>query len=145
MLLETEDETNEAIKCFEAALATYEAILGIDHVSISIPLEKLGSCLIRERRHYDALNVLVKALDIRKKDSHDKDLHAANIYFNLGIIYCETGKLNKAIDCYEDAVNIRLEKLGNESIEVAQVSFYLIEHYLITTTFLIFEIFSLRY
>ncbi len=116
------DDVGEAIKCFEAALATYEVVLGKAHVSISISLEKLGSCLVRERRHKEAMNVLEQALDIRTKHGRHKDLPSAEIYFNMGIIHCETGKLNKAIDCYEEAIKIKMDELGNENIQVAQVS-----------------------
>ena len=96
--------------------------MGKSHVSISISLEKLGSCLIRERRHKEAINLLEQALDIRTKHSRDKDLPSAEIYFNMGIIHCETGKLNKAIDFYEEAIQIKIDELGRENIQVAQVS-----------------------
>ena len=118
----TEDEISEAMRCYENALATYEVILGKDHVSISIPLEKMGSCFIKERRHQDAMNILEKALEIRKKHDRHQDLPSANIYFSMGIIHCETGLLHKAIDCYEEAIKIRTVELGNEDIQVAQVS-----------------------
>jgi tetratricopeptide (TPR) repeat protein len=115
------DDIAEATTCYEIALATYEAVLGKEHVSISHSLEKLGTCLIRERKHNAAMKVLQKAIEIRSKHDHDRDLHSADIYFNMGIIHCETGNLNKAIDCYEEAVNIKTAALGNKDIQVAQI------------------------
>jgi tetratricopeptide (TPR) repeat protein len=118
-------------------LATYEAVLGKEHVSISHSLEKLGTCLIRERKHNAAMKVLQKAIEIRSKHDHDRDLHSADIYFNMGIIHCETGNLNKAIDCYEEAVNIKTAALGNKDIQVAQVSYFI-------TQFIFYVIFLLK-
>ena len=117
------DDFSEAITCYEDALTTYELLLGKENVFISIPFEKLGSCFIKERRHKDAMDVLEKALEIRVKNGHQEDLTTAEIYFNMGIIHCETGKLHKSVDCYEEAIKIKIRELGSESIDVAQVSF----------------------
>ncbi len=107
---------------YETALATYEVVLGEEHVSISVSLQKIGSCLIRERRHSDALAVLEKALKIREGHGHSQDLPTSEIYFNMGIICCETGNLHKSVDCYEEAIKIKSRELGMQSTDVAQVS-----------------------
>lgn len=82
----------------------------------------MGSCLIRERRHSHAIDCLEEALNVRVLHSRNEDLPTSEIFFNMGIIYCETGKLHKAVDCYEQAIQIKIKELGNQSIEVAQVS-----------------------
>ncbi len=90
---------------------------------MSVALEKLGHCLVRNRQHGAALKLLHRALDIRTNHGRQKDMHSAEIHFNLGIVYCETGELNQAIDCYEEALSIKTVELGDDSIGVAQVSF----------------------
>lgn len=116
------DEVIDAIKCFDKSVSLYEAVFDVEHLSVSVALEKLGHCLIMNRQHSAALSSLHRALDIRTNHGRT-DLHSAEIYFNLGITHCETGELNKAIDCYEEALNIKSDKLGEDSIDVAQVSF----------------------
>lgn len=115
------DEDEDAIKCFEKSVAIYESVFNSDHLSVSVALEKLGHCLIRDRQHSTALTLLQRALDIRTNHGRQEDLHCAEIHFNLGIAYCESGKLNEAIDCYEVALKIKTNTLGDDSIEVAQI------------------------
>ena len=68
------------------------------------------------------MNALEQALEIRIKHGRHNDLPSANIQFNMGIIHCETGKLHEAIDSYEEAIKIKAVELGDDSIQVAQVS-----------------------
>lgn len=91
-------------------------------MSLSVVLEKLGHCFIKSRQHINASKILQRALDIRTTYGCQYDLHSAEIHFNLGITNCETGELNAAIDCYEKSLNIKTKELGEDSIDVAQVS-----------------------
>ena len=50
------------------------------------------------------------------------DLTVAEIHFNMGIVYCETGALSKSIDSYEISMRLRREILGDDNVEIAQVS-----------------------
>ena len=105
------------------SLAIYHSVLGKEHAIGSKVLSKIGECFIRKRKHKEALVLLEEALQIHS-DSGNKfgNLGLAEIKFNLGIVYCETGRLNEAIDSYEISMKIRREKLGLNCVEVAQVS-----------------------
>ena len=108
---------------FQDALAIYHSILGREHAIRSKVLTKIGECFIRKRKHKDALVLLEEALQIHINVGQDfNDLGLAEIWFNLGIVYCETGRLDKAIDSYEISMEIRRQKLGENNVEIAQVS-----------------------
>ena len=110
------------MKYFEKSVVVYESVFNAGHLSLSLALEKLGHCYIKSRQHNNASKILKRALDIRTTHGRQYDLHSAEIHFNLGITNCETGQLNAAIDCYEQSLNIKTKELGEDSIEVAQVS-----------------------
>uniref|UniRef100_A0A7S3PXG4 Uncharacterized protein n=1 Tax=Chaetoceros debilis TaxID=122233 RepID=A0A7S3PXG4_9STRA len=112
---------DEAMCQFQEALTCYREIFGKDHASTARPLTKLGICFIRNRNHKEAMALLDEALQFYKCCGRVDDLLYAEIHFNKGIILCETGQLNKAIDAYEISKGIRQQKLGDDSIEVAQV------------------------
>ena len=48
------DEVDNAIDSLEKSLATYQKIMGKDHVFTSVILEKLGTCYIRKRNPTEA-------------------------------------------------------------------------------------------
>ena len=100
----------------------FRAIFGKDHASTTRPLIKIAACLIRKRQHDEAMELLGKAHQLLRACGHNNSLHVAEIEFNKGIILCETGQLKDAIDAYEKSIDMRREKLGDTSIEVAQVS-----------------------
>lgn len=116
---------DKAVCQFQEALTCYREIFGKEHASTSRPLTKLGICLIRNRKHKEAMALLEEALQLCKCCGRVDDLLYAEIHFNKGIILCETGQLSKAIDAYEISMGIRQKKLGDDSIEVAQVSTFL--------------------
>jgi tetratricopeptide (TPR) repeat protein len=111
------------VEYLQDSLAIYHLVLDKEHAIGSKVLSKIGECFIRKRKHKEALVLLEEALQIHS-DSGNKfgNLGLAEIKFNLGIVYCETGRLNEAIDSYEISMKIRREKLGLNCVEVAQVS-----------------------
>jgi len=116
-----QDAIVEAITSYEDALTVSCVALGRDHIRTSVILEKLGSCLIRTREHTEAMEFLEEGLEVRKKHARCNDLISADIHFAMGIIHCESGKLNDALDSYEEAMRIRCIQLGDNHIEVAQI------------------------
>jgi len=116
-----QDAIVEAITSYEDALTVSCVALGRDHIRTSVILEKLGSCLIRTREHTEAMEFLEEGLEVRKKHARYNDLVSADIHFAMGIIHCESGKLNDALDSYEEAMRIRCIQLGDNHIEVAQI------------------------
>ncbi len=116
---------DKALAQFQDALTHYRAIFGKDHASTTKALVKIGVCLIRNRQHDEAMELLDEAYILLRTCGYNNSLHIAEIQFNKGIILCETGQLKGAIDAYEKSIDIRREKLGDDSIEVAQVSIIL--------------------
>lgn len=115
------DAIVEAITSYEDALTVACVVLGRDHIRISVILEKLGSCLIRTREHKEAMEFLEEGIEVRKKHARCNDLVSADIHFAMGIIHCESRKLNDAINCYEEAIKIRRVLLGENHVDVAQI------------------------
>ena len=118
----TVGETDVAFGYFQDALSLYRGVLGKDHAISSKPLTKIGAYFIQNRKHEEAMKLLQEALQLYYDYDLPDDLICAEIHFNIGIVYCETGELEKAIDSYEISLQIRRQKLGNGSVEIAQVS-----------------------
>merc|ERR1712012_691666 len=54
------------------------------------------------------------------EDGEDKEI--ADIYFGMGIAFCEKGRqYDKSLQCYEKALQVRRETLGENHVEFAQV------------------------
>ena len=122
------DEIEQARVEYKASLGIYRTVYGKDHLRISVVLEKIGTCLIRLREHAEAMKVLNEAIDIRKERHRINDLGSADIYFALGIVSCESGTLNVALDHYEEALIIRRKILGDDSVAVAHVRMIIYSH-----------------
>jgi len=59
----------------------------------------------------DALVYLNKALDIYRSNSYNQLAHAL-IYIHLALIYERKSNQNKALQFYQDALNILLQKVS---------------------------------
>ncbi len=115
-------EADAAFVFYEDALTLYRSALGKNHAIASKPLTKLGAYFIQKRKHDEAKNLLQEAIQLYCDHDLLDDLICAEIHFNLGIVYCETGELERAMDSYEVCLQIRRRELGCEDINVAQVS-----------------------
>mmetsp|Transcript_3716 Transcript_3716/g.5651 ORF Transcript_3716/g.5651 Transcript_3716/m.5651 type:complete len:367 (-) Transcript_3716:185-1285(-) len=115
------DDIDLALKCLRESYCFYLNNLGEEHLKVSVVLGKLGSSLIKDRNHCEAMTQLQEALQMRKQQSSDQDGVTAEILFGLGIIHCEMRNYNEAIDSYEEAMRIRRETLGEDHVEVAHI------------------------
>eukprot|EP00979_Chaetoceros_neogracilis_P007995 scaffold1744_cov237-Chaetoceros_neogracile.AAC.7 len=116
------EDNDKAMEYFQDSLAIYHSVLGEKHAIGSKILTRIGECFIRKRKHKDALVLLEEALQIHIDAGNDfSDLGLAEIQFNLGIVYCETGNLDEAMNSYEKSLKIRTKYLGENSVETAQV------------------------
>jgi tetratricopeptide (TPR) repeat protein len=125
-VLHLSEDNDKAMEYFQDSLAIYHSVLGEKHAIGSKILTRIGECFIRKRKHKDALVLLEEALQIHIDAGNDfSDLGLAEIQFNLGIVYCETGNLDEAMNSYEKSLKIRTKYLGENSVETAQVSIFL--------------------
>ena len=115
------EEIDLALLCYEGSLSFYQTLLGEDHLRVSEVLERLGSCLIRDREHSQAQQCFQDAVRIRSLNGCADDLNAAAAQFGLGVVCCEAGQYNDSLDCYEEALRIRREQLGADHVDVAQI------------------------
>ena len=114
-------DDDDALAHYEDSLRLYRGVLGKNHAISSKPLTKIGAYFINHRNHDKAMKLLQEALQLYYDYNLPNDLICAEIHFNIGIVHCETGELNKAIDSYELSMQIRLRELGDDCIEIAQV------------------------
>ena len=122
-------EADAAFVFYEDALTLYRSALGKNHAIASKPLTKMGAYFIQKRKHDEAKNLLQEAIQLYCDHDLLDDLICAEIHFNLGIVFCETGELEKAMDSYEVCLQIRRRELGSEDINVAQVSVTVFEYF----------------
>ena len=118
---EKKNELDLAIVCYEGSLEYYQHLLCKSHIMCAVVSEKLGMCLLNDREPEIAKTHLEEALRIRKEHGSTYDLEAAEIYYGLGIVYCESRDYNKCLDFYEEAMRLRQEFLGDGHVCVAQV------------------------
>lgn len=118
---EKKEQLDLAIVCYEGSVGYYRKLLGSDAMKIAVVLEKLGTCLLNDHEPQQAKDKLEEALKIRKKHRADNDVETSEIYYGLGIAYCEEKHYNESLDAYEKCFLLRQELLGESHVEVAQV------------------------
>ena len=118
---EKKEQNDLAIVCYEGSVQYYQKLLGLDAMKIAVVLEKIGTCLLNDHEPEKAKVKLEEAIRIRKTHQADNDLETSEIWYGLGIAYCEEKEFNKSLDAYEKSYLLRQELLGESHVEVAQV------------------------
>lgn len=118
---EKKEQLDLAIVCYEGSVQYYQKLLGSDAMKIAVVLEKLGTCLLNDHEPEKAMTNLEEAIRIRKTHRADNDLETLEVYYGLGIAFCEEKEFNKSLLAYEKCYLLRQELLGESHVEVAQV------------------------
>ena len=115
---ESKGEVMEAIELLKITLndtrASTDDDADIDYGSILPLLEKLGMLYLGEGMHNDAVNILKRIVlivdDYMGKNgqvtSSDAYLSKARAQFYIGSSYYSAGKINKALNCYKDSIDL---------------------------------------
>ena len=54
-------------------------------------------------------------------NGRDDDLNVAATKFGLGVVHCEARQYSDSLDCYEEALQIFREQIGDDHVYVAQI------------------------
>jgi tetratricopeptide (TPR) repeat protein len=109
------DENSKALEEYQHALDIYRKLAEKSEdylLNVAKVLNNLGIINTHTKNHNDALAQLEESLAIyrnfAKERSQEDSFMTATVLHNLGVLYCETGEYEKALECYEGALDIRM-------------------------------------
>ena len=111
---------SEEIKCI---LQSNEPLYSVKHEFQKTEILEIYLFLAPTLHYYSELQKAKEyyqwALDIQKEQLGPNNVHLAQSYNNLGIVYKTTGELEKAKEYYQWALEIQKEQLGPKHVDVA--------------------------
>ena len=111
--------TKEIKNLFQGDAALYSISHGFPKPHISEIYEFFAKTLY----HYCSFNIAMEycqqALEIKKEQLGPKDVHVANCYVKMGLVYWKTGDLEKAMEYHQLALEIQKEQLGPNHVHAA--------------------------
>lgn len=108
----------KAIRCLSDSLSVRELILGKRNIEVAETLHNIGNCFAKQNDHDNAAIHYEQSLII-KRMIDGKSLSTAKTLHTIGLVNEEIGLLDDAFEYYEDAYKIRLNALGETSLDVA--------------------------
>ena len=117
---------DEAIKTHEETIRIKENTLGTYHLSTLKTYNNLAKVYydLGDRQSCEkALEIHRKVLEKKKNmsESNDNWFSISKTYYNMGLCYAKLGQKKEALDCYEEAKNIRIRQKGNNDKSVEEV------------------------
>jgi len=109
---------NDANDCFIESLRIFKCALGKENVNVAKTLNSIGHLQAKNKKFDKAEALLKEASRLCRLKSDDELL--ATTLFGLGIVMEKTQRYANALQCFEQALEIRTRKFGRISIEVAQ-------------------------
>jgi len=119
------DRYDDAIKALQACLvielkaASYSG----EYEDSTTIMYNLSKMLCKANRFHEALEINREIVHIQSSGMMTKDrmLFVAGIWMHIGLIYSKLDSLDEAIDCYECALEIRIDQLGDSNSSVALI------------------------
>ena len=111
-------EVEEACNIFREAIRIRKEMLGEYHSKVAETLLELGIALLSLKNHSEALSAFNEALRIRRRDSRKefslkdkevRDVQLSKILNNIGVVHFECRRDAKAIEAFEEALQIQRE------------------------------------
>jgi len=118
----------EALEAYNQALSLRQAVLKETAPEIGRTYEFIAWVLYQIARYPEGLDACEKAEIIQRNFVGENALDYANTLNTKGVILCEIGEAEKALECHRQALTVRLENLGKKSAplekNLAELSLY---------------------
>ena len=108
-------QPNQAEALWRRALEIREKTFGLEHLSVAIDLNEIGTILLGNQAYDQAESVLRRALDIRIKALGINDLQVAESSNNLAIALYYQGKRDDALLMIKHSVAVTQVALGGDN------------------------------
>lgn len=119
---ELNGERREALGTFKRALEIQLLIYNSagNYVKVAILAEKVGLLQFQSSQYKEALHSFTEALRLKKLISNGKlTVDIAHTMNSIGNVYYSIRELDKSLGIYQQALEIKKDKLGKEHIDVA--------------------------
>ena len=113
-------------RAYNNAVAQY----GEEHEFVAYCLNDMAEIYVEKDKPAEALKLLMRSLNIRKKCFGEKSMRVAKCYGSLGILYKNMDNLKKAEECLKKALMIyqEIEETGCGQIATAHIDLGILEH-----------------
>ena len=103
---------DQALRCYEQSLVILRSIEACDDYAWSV-YQGLGECLIRLKRHQEAITCLNKALALARKGKDGEKI--ADSQLMIALAQFHSGEDQQALENSEEAINFKLPALDVEN------------------------------
>ena len=107
-----QDTNEEAIKCFEKALAILIRTVGPFHHQVASTYNNMAIAIRKLGRYDEALKMCEKTLAIKKRLMGEEHASVARTYISMGVIKKYQNKFDEAMSFYAKAIAIQTKALG---------------------------------
>ena len=112
-------DLSDAILFHRKSLSFNEKKFGLKHIDTAVSYNNIGSTYLAQGDYKNALEYLLKTLDICGKVLCPDHLETATFHNNIGIIYTHQGEYGKALEYLFKALDIRGKVLGMDHPDTA--------------------------
>ncbi|GAX24437.1 hypothetical protein FisN_4Lh574 [Fistulifera solaris] len=110
----------DALACWENALAIRVQVLGEDHIDVANTYNNMGIAYGKLDQPSQAISALQKALEIRIKEHGEKHSEVAATLHNIGNILQQSGDLEAAIGYFTRAKDVQESIFTHQHVQVAR-------------------------
>jgi tetratricopeptide (TPR) repeat protein len=110
----------DALACWENALAIRVQILGEDHIDVANTYNNMGIAYGKLDQPSQAISALQMALEIRIKEHGEKHCEVAATLHNMGNILQQSGDLEASIEYFTRAKDVQESMFTHQHVQVAR-------------------------
>ena len=110
----------DALACWENALAIRIQVLGEDHIDVANTYNNIGIAHGKLDQPSQAISALQMALKIRMKEHGEKHSEVAATLHNLGNVLQQSGDLEAAVECFARAKDVQENMFTHQHVQVAR-------------------------
>jgi tetratricopeptide (TPR) repeat protein len=116
------DQWQEALYCWENALAIRLQILRDDHLDVANTFNNIGIAQGKLGRYREAIEALQRAQDIREKQLGESHNEVASTLHNIGNVFQQSEDFLEAVKYFKLSKKLHETQSGKDSVQIARVS-----------------------
>ena len=114
-------DMDSAYTTYQQVLAIESYRLGLSHPDVVVTLHNISTIDAARGNHEHALSLYTQVVTLQRKLFGEDHESVAVTSACMGDVYERLGKIRSAVECYEEALRIKIMALGRHSLEVARL------------------------
>lgn len=114
-------DLDAAFETYQQVLAIESYRLGLSHPDVTVTLHNIATIDAARGNHEHALSLYRQVLTLQRKLFGEDDESVAVTSACMGDVYERMAEVDKATDCFEEALRIKMFTLGRHNLEVGRL------------------------